>query len=130
MPRKRRGNENYQQKTKRWIGKELNGERPVRSTSKRAYALLMGAQIKLSREEFAGDMGQRRNYAAMKDAQLQQSKEECAINMGHRLHTNCARLKDVQIKPNEEECALSMEQNANDAAEKGAQTKSSRGECA
>ena len=52
------------------------------------------------------------------------------INMGHRLHTNCARLKDVQIKPNEEECVLSMEQKSNDAAEKGAQTKSSREECA
>jgi hypothetical protein len=40
------------------------------------------AQIKLSEEECAKDMGQRLNYAAVKDAQIKSKKEECAGRMG------------------------------------------------
>ena len=63
--------EHYQQKTKRWLEKELNGERTIRSTER--YVLLIGAQIKLRREE-------------------------CALSMGQRLNTNDAAVMDAQIK--------------------------------
>ena len=59
-----KGSENHQQKTMRWPEEELDGE----SISKSGHALLMGAQIKSSREECALSTGQRSNDAAMKVA--------------------------------------------------------------
>jgi hypothetical protein len=38
--------------------------------------------IKLSKEEFAGSMGQRSNYAAVKDARIKLSKEEYVLGTG------------------------------------------------
>ena len=40
-------------------------------------AAMKVAQIKLSKEECAFDMEQRRDYVAVKDAQMLSSKEEC-----------------------------------------------------
>ena len=80
----------------------------------------MSAQIKLSKEDCALSMGQRRNYAAVKDAQVLLDKEESAEDTA-----NVAAVKDAQIKLGREECAFSMGQrrNPNDAALMGAQIK-------
>jgi hypothetical protein len=83
----------------------------------------MGAQIKLSKEEYVGSMGQRLkpNDAATKDAQITLSKVECALSMGQG--SNCAVLMDAQILLRKEECALGMGQrlNINDVVVKDAQ---------
>jgi hypothetical protein len=52
---------------------------PESSTER--YALLMDAQIKLSKEECAGGMVQRSNDVTSKDAQIQLSREECVRGM-------------------------------------------------
>jgi hypothetical protein len=43
-------------------------------------------------------MGQRSNYAAVKVAQAKLSKEEYAGGMGQRKNSNDAAVKDAQIK--------------------------------
>ena len=48
-------------------------------------------------------MEQRSNYAAIKDVQIKLSKEEYALDMGQR--SNDAAVKDVQIILSREECA-------------------------
>ncbi len=59
-------------------------------------ALLMDAQIKLSKEEYVGDMVQRRtsNDAVVKDAQIMLKREECARGMEQR--SNDAAVKDAR----------------------------------
>ena len=42
------------------------------------------------------------NYAVVKDAQILLSKEECALDMGQR--SNHAELKDAEIESSGEEC--------------------------
>ena len=78
-------------------------------------ALLIGAQITLSKDEYAGGMGQRSNYAAVMDAQIKLGREECAINMGQRLNTKDAVVKGAQIKSSKEEYVGDMvqEESAN-----------------
>ena len=61
-------------------------------------ALLMDAQVKSSREECAGSMGQNANDAAVMDAQILLSKEEFAGDMVQRKNRNDAALKGAQIK--------------------------------
>ena len=74
-----------------------------------SYAEAKDAQIKLSTEECAGDMGHQEgegNYAAVKDAQNKSSMEECALVMGQR--SNYAESMGAQIKFREEDCAGDM----------------------
>ena len=59
----------------------------------------------LSREECVLSMDQRLNDVALKDAQIKLSEEECASNMGQRKYANYAVLKDAHINANEEEYA-------------------------
>ena len=92
---------------------------PKRSTEER-NALLMGAQITLSKEE-CGGMGQNRNDAAEKDAQIILCKEEYAGSTGER--SGNAEVRDAQILSSKEECALGMGQRSNFAAMKDAQNK-------
>jgi len=88
----------------RWLQKELDVE------STRRNALLMGAQIRLSKEEYANGTGQRSNNAVVRDAQIKLSREEFANGMGQR--SNDAVLRDAQIKSFKEECALDMVQRS------------------
>jgi hypothetical protein len=88
-----RRSDHYQQKTRRWLEKDLNG----RDTD--IHARLMGAQIKLEREECALSTGQRSNYAAVMDAQTQSSKEVCVLSMGQS--ANYAAVQVAQIKLSE-----------------------------
>ena len=46
------------------------------------FAALMGAQIKLAKEECVSDMGQRSNDAAVKDAQINAQKGGVCIRHG------------------------------------------------
>ena len=73
-------------------------------------------------EECVRDMGQRENTnnAAAKGAQVLLSREEYALNMVQR--SNDAAVKGAQIKFKMEEYEKSMEQRSNDAASKDAQT--------
>ena len=66
-------------------------------------ALLMGAQILLRKEEFAGSTEQKSNNmnALLMDAQIKFTKEECARSMGQNI--NDATEKDVQINLTKEE---------------------------
>ena len=66
----------------------------------------------LSKEECAGDMGQRRDDAAARDAQMVLSKGVCALDMGRR--SNYAGVKAVQIRLGKEEFVLDMGQRSND----------------
>ena len=79
------------------------------------------APTKLSREECALSMVQRRN-ANTRGAQIMWSREECASNMEQR--PNDAVVKDVPSKLKMEECASNMEQHGQRsyAAVKDAQT--------
>ena len=78
----------------KWIGASI-----------KRYALLIGAQIKSSKEECARSMEQRLSTsdAAVKDAQNMQSKEECVLSMEQRLSAKDAAVKDAQIKSSDEE---------------------------
>ena len=64
----------------------------------------MGAQIMQRKEERVRGMGQRTNYVAMKDAGIKLSTEECASSMGQR-RGNCAAMKNAPTKHTKEECA-------------------------
>ena len=75
------------------------------------HALLMGAQIKLRKEDCALGTGQRSNDAAVKDAQTKLSREEYALSMGHHVRGSDAAVKDAQIKLREEDCALGTGQS-------------------
>ena len=111
----RKGNESLRRKT------ISRGRRRQRRGSER-NALLMDAQIKLGKEEFALGMERRShtNDAAAKGAQIKLIKEESARGTGKR--SNDAAVKDVQINPSKEECALGMEHRSHDAAVKDAYT--------
>ena len=74
----------------------------LRSSSTNAQP--MGAQIMQRKEERVRGMGQRTNYVAMKDAGIKLSTEECASSMGQR-RGNCAAMKNAPTKHTKEECA-------------------------
>src|SRR6056300_146111 len=83
QPRLQRGRENHQQqKMKRWLEKELDGESIIKRIRRRA--LLMDAQTWSSKEECASSTVQSSNDAAMKDAQIKLRREECASSTGQR----------------------------------------------
>ena len=103
----------------------------TRQSRGKETALLKDAQIKLIKEEYASDMGQRSNVAAVKGAQIEPSKEECVLSMVQKWHCNAAG-KDAQIKPYKEECVSGMGQRGqrrNDAAVEDAQMKRRKEEC-
>ena len=83
--------------------------------------------MELSKEEFAGGMGQK-GYAAAKDAQAMLSMEEYALRMGQR--SDYVAVKDAQIEVRKEECVSGMVQSSNDAATKDVQIKFRKEECA
>ena len=112
--------------TMRWLVKELDGERPTKSTGR--FALLMDAPIMPNKGECALGMEQNSKDAVVKGAKTKLSMEACASSMGQR--SNDAAVKGAQIMPNKGECALGMEQRSNDAVLKDAQTKLSKEECA
>jgi len=95
----RRSEHYHEQKTIRWLEKELY------TSSTERHALLMGAQIKLEREECVLGMGQRKNDAAVKDAQIKLRREECVLGMEQHGQRSDAAAMDAQIKLLKEECA-------------------------
>eukprot|EP00984_Skeletonema_dohrnii_P029495 scaffold20190_cov72-Skeletonema_dohrnii-CCMP3373.AAC.1 len=102
------------------------------------YAAVKDAQVRLSMEECALGMGQRSNDAAVKDAQIKLKKEECALNMGQSGGV-CVR-HGAKVKEklcSSEGCTnvvvkggLCMGQRGKYAAEKDAQIKLKKEECA
>ena len=77
-------------------------------------------------------MGQRLSAtdAAEKDAQIMLSEEGCALDMGKRLSPKYAAEKNAQILSRKEEWARGRKSTDTNAVRMGAQTMSSKVECA
>ena len=92
-----------QRKRSRQRGREVQLERRSRlrekwpESSTDMNALLVGAQITLTKEECVGGMVQRSNNVTAKGAQIKLSREESASGTGQKLNTNDAAAKDAQI---------------------------------
>ena len=84
-------------------------------------ALLMDAQTKFNKEEFARGMVQRKCCAVARDAQIISSKEVCALDMGQHGRGGNVAAKDAQTLLRKEECVKGMGQRSNNAAVKDVQ---------
>ena len=98
-----------------------------KASARYTYAAVMGVQIKLRTEVYVGGM-EELAYAELRDVQIKFIREECARNMAQRRQD--AVVKDVQIKFNAEEFALGMWQSTSDAVVTDVQIKLRKEECA